>query len=408
MSAKRTSGSGVSTTEHTNRKDPAWKYGVQVEVPGEGKSYVYIQCKFCNKVIKGGVKRMKDHLGGTHKNVVPCDKVPPDVKQEINDYVKKKQAMKHKTQEEFDLSVDVSSYFGTRPSFEGMDSCPSEHNHTRGVRGPMDRFVTNVDGEDEVDTGTQPTITPTATNSKEARNLVCLDIGRFFFENGIAFNVIKSPSFANMVMSIGNYGRGLKRPSIHELRNWILNEEIKTTNKIVEEMKRTWPSTGVSIMSDEWKDTRGRSLINFLVNNPEGTVFLKSVDVSNKVKDGTFLFKLLDDVVEEIGEENVVQVITDNASAYKYACNLLMEKRKQLYWTPCAAHCLDLMLEKLGELPQHKHALMKAKKVMNFIYNHGWVLALMRKFTQRELIRPTATRFATAYLTLQSLLQSKQ
>ena len=34
------------------------------------------------------------------------------------------------------------------------------------------------------------------------------------------------------------------------------------------------------------------------------------------MKDATLLFKLLDDMVEEIGEANVVQVITDNAKNY--------------------------------------------------------------------------------------------
>lgn len=34
------------------------------------------------------------------------------------------------------------------------------------------------------------------------------------------------------------------------------------------------------------------------------------------MKDATLLYKLLDDMVEEIGEANVVQVITDNAKNY--------------------------------------------------------------------------------------------
>uniref|UniRef100_A0A803PHB7 DUF659 domain-containing protein n=1 Tax=Cannabis sativa TaxID=3483 RepID=A0A803PHB7_CANSA len=76
----------------------------------------------------------------------------------------------------------------------------------------------------------------------------------------------------------------------------------------------------------------------------------------------------------EIGKDIVVQVITDNASAYKVARKLLMEKKKSLYWTPCGAHCIDLMLGKIGELPQHKNAFLKAKRVSNFIHNHQWVL----------------------------------
>ncbi|KAK1584274.1 hypothetical protein Q3G72_031480 [Acer saccharum] len=111
------------------------------------------------------------------------------------------------------------------------------------------------------------------------------------------------------------------------------------------------------------EDMRGRQLINFLVNNPYGTMFLKSVDVSDTINYATLLFNLLDRVVEEVGEDLVVQVVTDNASNCKKAGEMLMEKRKRLWWTPCAAHCIDLILKKIGDLPQHIYALRKAKKV---------------------------------------------
>lgn len=115
-------------------------------------------------------------------------------------------------------------------------------------------------------------------------------------------------------------------------------------------------------MSDGWSDIRNRSLINFSVNNQYGTVFLNTFDASDCIKNAHKLFELLDAVIEEIGEELVVQVVTDNVSGYKAASALLMEKRKGLYWTPCAAHCIDLMLKKIGDLPQNKYALLKAKK----------------------------------------------
>ncbi|KAK2637669.1 hypothetical protein Ddye_025464 [Dipteronia dyeriana] len=43
----------------------------------------------------------------------------------------------------------------------------------------------------------------------------------------------------------------------------------------------------------------------------------------------------------------------------------------------------------------------------NYIYNHGWVLALIREHTKHELIHPATIRFATSYLTLQSMYESK-
>ena len=59
-----------------------------------------------------------------------------------------------------------------------------------------------------------------------------------------------------------------------------------------------------------------------------------------------------DAIVEEVGEESVVQVVTDNGSNYVLEGKLLEEKRKHIYWTPCATYCIDLMLEDIGKLPR--------------------------------------------------------
>ena len=54
---------------------------------------------------------------------------------------------------------------------------------------------------------------------------------------------------------------------------------------------------------------------------------------------------LLDKVVEEIGEEYVVQVVTNNASTLKSARKMVMRKRKQFYCTSCSAYYINLMPE---------------------------------------------------------------
>jgi len=60
-------------------------------------------------------------------------------------------------------------------------------------------------------------------------------------------------------------------------------------------------------------------------------MFVKSIDGSKFVKTGEKLFEMLDSLVEEIREENVVQVITDNGSNYVLAGKLLQEKISHLY-----------------------------------------------------------------------------
>lgn len=81
-----------------------------------------------------------------------------------------------------------------------------------------------------------------------------------------------------------------------------------------------------------WLDVgKGKSLINFLVNSPSRTVFFISIDTSDMIKVGKKMFELLDSMVDEIGEEYVVQVVTDGASNLVAAGRMLMEKRTKLF-----------------------------------------------------------------------------
>ncbi|XP_027120522.1 uncharacterized protein LOC113766354 [Coffea eugenioides] len=162
-------------------------------------------------------------------------------------------------------------------------------------------------------------------------------------------------------------------------------------------------------MSDGWSDQRKRTMNNFLVNSRAGTVFLSSIDTTDISKIAQKLFELLDGIVEKIGEDNVVQVITDNASNYKATGKILMEKRKRLFWTPCAAYCIDLMLEDFQKFDSlHKVTIQKAKSVVTYIYSWGTVINWMKEFTNgKELIRPGVTRFATSYLTMRHLSELK-
>ena len=65
----------------------------------------------------------------------------------------------------------------------------------------------------------------------------------------------------------------------------------------------------------------------------------------------------MDKVIDEIGEENIVQVVTDNKSSFKTVGHLLMEKRSHLFWSSCAAHCSNLMLEDIGSMKSVKEIL---------------------------------------------------
>ena len=159
-------------------------------------------------------------------------------------------------------------------------------------------------------------------------------------------------------------------------------------------------------MCDGWSSRTRKPIINFMVYCDRSMIYLSSADTTNIPKMTYYIFSLMDKIVEEVGEENVVQVVTDNEASFKAAGMLLMEKRKHLFWSPCAVHCIDLMFEDIGNMKHIKETLNQAKMITRFIYNSLKVVNLMKVFTKDiDLLRPEITRFATEFISLQSLIR---
>ena len=199
---------------------------------------------------------------------------------------------------------------------------------------------------------------------------------------------------------------GIEPPSSYEIKNKYLDMEYKDMEDYVNIQREKWKTYECTIMSDGWTGPTKLSIINFMVYSKGSTIFLKSVDASDKIKDNKYIYGLLKDVIKEVGETNVVQIVTDNGSAFVKAGKLLM-KKYNLYWTPCAAHCIDLMFEDIAKRATVLELITNARKMTNFIYNHGWLLAKVRKVCGGDIVRPGATRFATNYIALESLLKKR-
>ncbi|XP_040956139.1 uncharacterized protein [Gossypium hirsutum] len=159
-------------------------------------------------------------------------------------------------------------------------------------------------------------------------------------------------------------GQGVKLPTPYEVSDVYLESEYQRVHDWVNVLKTHWKELGATLMCDGWTNSLNQMhIINFLVYCSKGTIFWKSVDVSSvRSRDAEFYYRLLDSVVEEIGENYIVQIVTDNEAAMKAAGKKLMLKRQHLYWTSCAAHCLDLCLEDIGKKPSVAKVLDEAKK----------------------------------------------
>jgi len=191
-----------------------------------------VKCKFCSHTCWGAIIRMKQHLAGTKKDVIPCCSVPDDVK-EI--FVKMLKGKEKKTEDgNFDCGGDLSK---------------------------------------EVTKGKNDLQQMTINASYKNREDVIREICNYIYGNALPFDLVRSPLFIQMLKVVGDYGKGLKAPTYHEVRVSYLEKAMDNVQQCLEKYKTDWEKWGCTWMCDGWIDDKGRSLTNFLVNGPSGTVF---------------------------------------------------------------------------------------------------------------------------------------
>ncbi|XP_050150556.1 uncharacterized protein LOC126625531 [Malus sylvestris] len=274
----------------------------------------------------------------------------------------------------------------------------------------MDRFASSIN-PDSSNEGSKKTRQQNIHDAiwKERAHQVDQYVARWVYEAGIPFHAIDNDSFKRVMEAVGQFGPGYLPPSQYELREPLLKEEVERVKKSLKKHEQEWALNGCSIITDAWSDRKRRSIMNLCVNCKEGTIFLSSKECSSEAHTGEYIFEYVDKCVEEIGPQNVIQVVTDNASNNMAAANMMKKKRPNMFWTSYATHTLNLMLQGIGNLPRFKGVIDKAKAFTIFIYAHHKTLALMRKYTKkRDIIRHGVTRFATSFLTLQSLMDKKK
>ncbi|KAF1863216.1 hypothetical protein Lal_00014675 [Lupinus albus] len=388
-SSPNTIQSVIPTTQSVRAKsDPTWDHCQLVQDVDGKKS---IKCLYCSKCYKGGgIHRIKQHLAGEKGDVLPCLSVPFEVKHQLKEHLNQ---------------VSGSRKRGTNQIRSEEDA--DEENMNPPIKAKGKGKTNTLDFAPRTTPGAQPSI-KMGFAGKDAIHKADLAIARFFYDCCIPFNCSNSVYYQPMINAIAAIGPGYKGPTYYAIRSNLLHEMKKEVELLVENFRSFWKETGCTIMADGWQDQRNRQLINFLVYSPKGISFIRSVDASDIVKDARTLCNLFIELVEFVGVTNVVHLVTDNAANYKAAGAMLNEKFPSIFWSPCAAHCLNLILGDIGKM-EHVSTLAKsASDITKFVYNHGFLLAWLRKRQGwKEIIRPGATRFATTFIALKSIHEHK-
>ncbi|XP_022714654.1 uncharacterized protein LOC111274345 [Durio zibethinus] len=375
-----------------------------------------VQCNYCEKEMSGFF-RLKYHLGGVRGDVIPCEKVPEDVKE----------LFRNKLQERGGhLCKEVRDLFQQDIQWK-RSGCPNK-NVAKKMRCQSSESSGSESGEYEntdsmsEDDSEEPAIPPSKMivlqsavtgdvkeESLSKQNKKC--IARFFFETGIDFKVVNSPCFKRMINDTHCPGQTKYMiPNCQELKGWILKDEVKEMQEYVKKIKQSWANTGCSILLDGWIDEKGRNLVSFIVDCPQGPIYLHSSDVSAYVDDVNTLQLLLDRVIDEVGVENVVQIIAFSTIGWVGAVGKqFIDRWKTVFWTVNASHCIELMLDKIAMMGEIEETLKKARTLLKFIHGHATVLNLLRDYTDgHDLVKPTKVRSAMPFVTLENIIAEKK
>lgn len=84
-------------------------------------------------------------------------------------------------------------------------------------------------------------------------------------------------------------------------------------------------------MIDAWTDEKRKSIMNIYLNSSMGTAFLSSKESSDEAHTSELIFEYVDKCIEQVGPQNVVQVVTDNAANNMRAAKLLKLKRPNIF-----------------------------------------------------------------------------
>uniref|UniRef100_A0A803NES5 DUF659 domain-containing protein n=1 Tax=Chenopodium quinoa TaxID=63459 RepID=A0A803NES5_CHEQI len=270
--------SGSSNSSESNKDPyPLWKFVVKGDkISGGGGNYNW-KCNFCGEVKNGSYTRVKAHLlCETGKGIQTCNKV------NIDDLAKLRKL--HRESEDFKKSL--------------LPKVPPFSN--------------------------EPISSHTST---EATSVRLGSSDNMFYTRGLPFNLARNPYYVSSYTIAANSNlSGYKPPRYNKLRTTLLCKEKENVDRLLQLIKATWKTKGVSIVSDGWSDPQRRPLINIMIASETGPMFMKAIDCSGEIKDKDFIATLLSEVIDEIGDQNVVQIITDNASNCKAAGELVEAK----------------------------------------------------------------------------------
>jgi hypothetical protein len=144
-----------------------------------------------------------------------------------------------------------------------------------------------------------------------------------------------------MIFIVGHYDLEYLPPSYEKLRITVLKEVKNDLIKNLNVVKESWKEIGCTITCDGWTSVDNILLLNILCVCSKGDFVCKELIQLTRQK-----WQL----IEKMGSENVVQVVTHNAAVCKSVGRIIENKYPHITYNGYTTHGIDLVLEDIGKI----------------------------------------------------------
>ena len=197
-------------------------------------------------------------------------------------------------------------------------------------------------------------------------------LAKWFHSDDIPGRKADNPYFIAAIKLAQQLGEGVSIPTGRDIDGPLLDMNYNDLKAHMEDYKENWSHFGVTVMCDSWTGPTKMCIINFMIFCNGQMFFHKTVNATGYIQNAEFVYDCIKTVVvEEIGVEFVVQIVTDNGSNYKKSCKQLTAEYKHITWQPCAAHTINLMLKEIAHFIEVETVVDSAKRICRFLYNHN-------------------------------------
>lgn len=172
-------------------------------------------------------------------------------------------------------------------------------------------------------------------------------LGKLFYRTGISFRVADSAVFRDFVALLDpEYSEVM--PHARTISGALLNKQYDDSFSMIKDVINN--CNDLSLITDGWTNTRGDHIVNFLVKAPGmESLFYKSKCTSGVSQTSEQVAADMFEVLEELGPEKFVSVVTDNTNVNRAAWNLIEDKYPRISAYGCAAHCVNLLVKDILE-----------------------------------------------------------